>query len=244
MSRSTNSENYETTGDRSGWHDLTPSVWQAIANQSCRIPESIANKTYDRSNSKFGLLEQQCFSSALQVIKYAFGWQHIGIGLDHWRRTGYAEHDPCLTTVKNLLGHNIEQLRDFAWKRLNPSSSISSNLEVTDYSILSNDGGTDCLHLLSHLDGPSESNPVPLITITEYSNQGLPDRALLELLTYPGWHKALLTTSDQGPLAKCKIDVYCKTVGWLGKYSKSPESGKFHRTSAEIHAWGLLVKST
>lgn len=241
MSGSTNSENYETTGDRSGWQNLTPSVWQAIANQSYRIPESIANKTYNRSHTNIGRLEQKCFSSALQILKYATGWQHIGLGLDRWHSTNYAEVDPCLRAVRNLLGNNVEQLRDFAWKRLNPSSSITSNLEATDYSILSNDGGTDCLHLLSHLDGPSEGNPDFVITITEYSSHGEPDRALLELLTYPGWHNALVTASNQVALSKCKIDVYCKTVGWLGTYSKSPESGNFYRTSSEIHAWGMIA---
>jgi hypothetical protein len=243
MSRNTNSENYETTGDRSGWHDLTPSVWQAIANQSCRIPESIANQYYDRTNDRFGLLEQQCFSSALQIIKYATGWQHIGLGLDRWHRTDYAEVDPCLTAVKNLLGNNIEQLRDFAWKRLNTSNSLSSNIKFLDYSLLSNDGGSDCLHLLSHLDGPSDQNPIPVVTITEVSSDRNPSRILLELPIYPGWHYALETIAQKSSLSHCKIDVYCKSVGWLGAYSRSPKSRKVYRTSSEIHEWGQLDES-
>ena len=98
-------------------------------------------------------------------------------------------------------------------------------------------GGTNPLHLGHALHaGLPDWETVSWFTRAE-------DRrwATLTLDRMAGWYWGLATEANvllDVPGAQWRVDVVAKPVGWLGAFTRSPTSGRWHATSEEVHLAG------
>lgn len=98
-------------------------------------------------------------------------------------------------------------------------------------------GGTNPLHL-GHATQASWTGAVKSTLCTNMQNR----KATLLLKEAPGWYASLAHAANHLPLGGAKpwrVDVTVKPAGWLGTFTRSPTSGRWHMTSEEIHLAGV-----
>lgn len=76
------------------------------------------------------------------------------------------------------------------------------------------------------------------VTVWVVADASTPHRRLVSFTPYAGWYHHL---SDSGPGRvddrSVRVDVVCRTVGWLGEYRRSTETGIWFRGQ---HRWHML----
>jgi hypothetical protein len=102
-------------------------------------------------------------------------------------------------------------------------------------------GGTDPLHLSLHLDGPLrriDITPGMRERLVVDSSEG---RAVVHLDGMVGWYRALMVLGDELPDLggrSWKVDVHVATVGHLGTFRRSRDTGLWFSGRHRYHLWG------
>jgi hypothetical protein len=138
--------------------------------------------------------------------------------------------------VKHLLGTHVEHLQN--WWEINPQDKDNPLCH----------GGYDSLHLEGHWDGPrrkygqEDSFSLTSAQNSQFNNEGTwpSTRLILETDNYQGWYQLLNRLGNANQIPGLVIDVYCQPVGWLGRFSKSPATARWHCTTEEIHTMGRV----
>lgn len=95
-------------------------------------------------------------------------------------------------------------------------------------------GGIDPLHLSAHVSAPlEEADGTSAVALGE-SNR----RAVVVLESMPGWYARMVDLVRAFDPAT-EVDVFCKPVGWLGTFHRSPESDIWHAVSEDLHTKGI-----
>ena len=226
-------------GDDPHWQKHTPQVWQAVAYKHTSMLFSIANfSTVQLMKSRpfqpIFVEALGAFSSALQLVRFGLGWDRGSKQFSHWRALGYPSTSPHLLVINHLLGSHVEHLENW-W---------SMGHQSADNPLTS--GGYDSLHLTGHWDGPinrrqeSEYFSFTSANASHVSNHDIwpSNRMILETDNYLNWYQLLTHLGNEHHTPGQVIDVYCQPVGWLGRYSRSLTTRKWHCTTEEIHTWG------
>ena len=97
--------------------------------------------------------------------------------------------------------------------------------------------GTNPLHLGHALRaGAVDEDVVSWFTTSEDRR-----RATLVVDRMPGWYLSLALAANELPTVvgePWRVDVVAKPAGWLGTFTRSPTSGRWHATSEEAHMAG------
>ncbi|WP_062460833.1 hypothetical protein [Demequina soli] len=193
------------------------------------------------------------------LLGYRLGWADIGLGLRRWRDLGMPVDDPTLALVAalwdadGLLDNAVAQFASNALTHQPPGSWDWRGEPVLDtetrawrdafdrrwpeehvFDIYQPDAG-DGLHLAGHL----AQSPSGSATLTVRSSA---DRtAILECLSASGWYADLAALGDALPgldSASWKVDVYVRSIGWMGTFRKSRETGYWFSGRHRVHALG------
>lgn len=221
------SDSFITFGDDLRWHRFTPSAWQAIAMDFVENLPSIAHRTsinspFNQSGDTGDISPVQAFSTALQIARYGLGWSEGARGFTKWSQIGFDGVNPHLRVISHLLGDHIQFLAE--WLR-HESSGVTNPLMS---------GGYDSFHLEGHSRGPEYG---PDENACTWSSTNGNDSIVLITDSYRGWYSLL---KNQKPFRDEKllpVDVYCRPVGWLGKFNLSPTTGVWHCTTEDVHRW-------
>jgi hypothetical protein len=255
----------EIGGDPGPWHRHVKSAWQASITKTSgvRLPrdpglEYINNPTSGSTHAKV----ISYWSPLLQLLVFGLGWARPDAGLLRWREMGYPQSDPILRTVLRWWG--TEGVLDFlGWAQArNGFGDIAATLgdangvptrtsemfpmfpgdeeialhrQTDEWAKVWGDG-TDPHHLIPHAaialePGWSTFDPQPNV-LTSHWGTG---PSALTLNGYAGWYLHLIKLFDQ---ATQEVDVIVKPIGWLGTFTRSPESGLWHRGDPHIHNMG------
>lgn len=226
-------------GDDPHWHKHTPQVWQAVAYKNTSMIFSIGHYSTEellqsRPFQPIFVNALGAFSAALHLIQYGLAWQRQGGQFNTWASMGFPTSSAHLLVIRHLLGAHVVNLQN--WWEINHEEG-DNPLRY---------GGYDSLHLEGHWDGPrirnrkEESFNLTSAQTSYVLNESAwpSNRLILETDKYQGWYELLTRIGNLNHIPDQVIDVYCQPVGWLGRFSKSSTTGKWHCTSEEIHTWG------
>jgi hypothetical protein len=247
------------TGDQPEWHGATPDAWRALAQYDFSTLPSMAHFSMEQLTSfdidpqlrwENNVVATQCASTALHLLLYRLGWRFLGLGLEQVRNRDVDE--PTISLVNHLLGSYELHLGHWANSSGFPHQLLKRCDLTQDLSAERNfflTGGTDPLHLSTHLSGPvnnvfeehRDASQGVLHLVGNNTETGAP-RAILEIEQYAGWYSELGRLGEFVGRANGSVDVYCKPVGWLGTYRLSPRTSVWHATSEEVHCLGFPAK--
>lgn len=205
--------------------------------------------------------------ACLNLLIYGFGWSSPRRGLRWWYENGCPNDDPKLSLLKQLWGADgqLEWLALWLWTKsqfdfYNGVRSLvgqvgQSEPQVPDFDWLPSTwhlakegnvpnpmfGGNDSLHLSRHIDGPVEPpryGTPPLV----YDPAGKRP-SLLVLDSMVGWYRALFEAgsalvTDEDMAKSAEVDVVVTTVGHLGTYRYSEQSGLWYSGKLDHHLAG------
>jgi hypothetical protein len=106
---------------------------------------------------------------------------------------------------------------------------------------LSTGGDLDRLHLSLHLSGPVRSGTVTDRTRQRMVVDAASGRAVLHLDGMLGWYLALATLGSELPdrgERSWRVDVHVATVGHLGTFRRSRDTGLWFSGRHRYHLWG------
>ncbi len=207
------------------------------------------------------------WSALLHLLVYGLGWVRPDRGMRWWQDSGKPTTDRTLRFVARIWDADgqLDWFAAWLWSSawlldpelvkdatgytrdartpLPPDDRLlqarRSEADASGISAPVSHGGGDPHHLSSHIDGPLQ--PVPgkaLLVRTSATDR----RAVLLLDSMIGWYRALVTESRSLPELSdhsWRIDVVVKSVGWLGTYRKSAESGLWFTGRHSAHIRGV-----
>ncbi len=98
-------------------------------------------------------------------------------------------------------------------------------------------GGSDPLHLQGHCVGPVEE-PDALVSVS-VSTRG-EGEAVLVVNSAVGWYRSLFNEGNAlpGDPHEWTVDVVIMPVGWIGAFTRSPQTGLWHAGERDVHLQG------
>ncbi|MGQ0823774.1 MAG: PGN_0703 family putative restriction endonuclease [Actinomycetota bacterium] len=237
------------------WGAWLPLAWASVTGRSgaCPVPEAPAIST--SFDSFIGPLAW--WTPLPHLLAYSFGWSDLARGLNAWQQRGRPVDDPRLEVVEAwwddaALGfaHWLDMRHgDSGAERMLDQliSSLADAGEIEHERLLRAlvEGGSDPLHLSVHAPiEPSalgkarvEAIDAPIVLGNQANTS-----AVAVFDQYEGWYERLTdigSAPDVGPLAGAvHVDVLCRQVGWLGRYRRSPVTGRWFAGAHGLHLWG------
>lgn len=194
----------------------------------------------------------------VHLLLYRLGWARPDLGMEWWHRAGKPTDDPTLALVAAIWDADgyldwfvawVASLDNDAFPLNTHRSSkpettvatfdrawIAEQLEAAEASGIHNplSGGSDALHLRDHCRAPLRA-AAPRAELLRTSRSSR--RAVLTLDAAHGWYRTLMELGGQLPdidPRSWRVDVYVRSVGWLGTYRRSRKTGLWfsgrHRT--------------
>jgi hypothetical protein len=98
-------------------------------------------------------------------------------------------------------------------------------------------GGSDPLHLEAHCAGPLEDPDALLSMNISIQNAG---EAVLVVDSAVGWYRSLVNEGNAlpGDPDQWTVDVVIMPVGWIGAFTRSPQTGLWHSGDHDLHLKG------
>lgn len=253
------SRSVETSPDP--WERNVPAVFRALADPSLRnaLPRP-RNASLDEACATWGALHY--------MLSSVLGWRDIGAGLAWWYAAGKPVDDsPVLSLVREVWGADdmIDWYAAWAWlptgagylhaQSQDPFNGPSptwlaqhSRWPDKDWwrafvrrgQVHHHDpfyGGSDPLHLAAHA-GPTPDTPSaqPLVQVLPAQR-----RVVLVTADLDHWLADLRVLETQlPPLGErsWRVEIFDRTVGWLGEYRRSRDTGRWFAGRHSIHLQG------
>lgn len=233
--------------DSGGW--ALPWLWEQLRDpRTARRPPATPTAKSD------SLTARAYWVPALHLMRYAIGWRRVDQGLAAWLQAGRPTTGPSLRLLNDVWARDGQLPLLLAWLA---RESLAGNGDVQDlapseppsvidwrthatwidavsaeaqrgyaYSPIS-PGGGDPLHLSGLCNGPLDppDGPDPdEITLNE---------TVVVVDGGRGWYAALEGVFDASGLNGPGVDVFSRSLGWLGTFRRSPETGRWHRDDVD-----------
>lgn len=254
-------------GDSGPWVRHIGTAWRAAArsDQDPALPESPPLGASIEDQAAF-------WTPPLHLLVYGLGWSRPDLGLAKWRTEGFPRKDPILRVVWDWLGGDrVLDLLTWMWLRdgiqcsIAPGHHPDSPWDVvkspSEEALPANEafelrqrttewqrvwgGGSDPMHLTSHLGSPlivpenhnprfhddSRVNPAAVNELPRFT---------LLLDTYAGWYASLhhYKPKKGNNGRSVRTEVFVKPIGWLGEYRHHERTGLYFRGHSYVHLWG------
>lgn len=134
-------------------------------------------------------------------------------------------------SIEELVPEGFVEHAEAAAERRGPDDAIWSPLS----------GGSDPLHLGSHIEGPLQNLGVDERTRERFVVDEGAGRAVIQLDRMVGWYYVLAVLGSELPDRggrSWKVDVHVATVGHLGTFRRSRETGLWFNGRHRYHVWG------
>lgn len=200
--------------------------------------------------------------SCLNLLIYGFGWSRPDKGLRWWYEQGFPARDTKFALLKQiwLSDGQLDWLAAWLWTTSHMSNAgvfgswpaddhvrfdpkwIDETFESAHDSGIPNPlvGGTDPLHLSSHIRGPLEEPRYGVPKLEKGDLVGASYKLVLHSMK--GWYRALThageTVAIQGHDPGASVDVIVTTVGHLGEFRFCRNTGLWYSGSLKHHLVG------
>jgi len=257
----------EACGDGPLWGSWTALAWRQLADLqgeyqrlTPRFREVAAQSARDDDADFNDFLRfAGSWSTLAQLAMFGLGWRFPAFGLHRWVQQGQPTEHPILNLINDWWGDDVRQL--VAWAAYprsgtvfmhehdNPHSHGASGPVIPRYEDVERDpvwrrvwieGGYDALHLDFHANMP--------VSVSEDGYQlalaveGKLPRATVLVDNYCGWYAALRRAGESLPERQrsWRVDVVVRSLGWMGEYRRSQQSGLWFTGRHRWHALGLM----
>ncbi len=235
------------------WGKALPAVIRLLADR--RADVALPPCPWVRAGDRW----DQTFASALaywtaldHVLRYQLGWTFPAQGLARWLDEGSPDDVLPLALVRHVWLGDGAVPRYMAWRAQTgadhlPSAWMDQTVE-TAYE-LKKEGepvGPWGLHLEEfgkHVLAPSEEQPPKLTWLHPFEPPAPTQRPRLVGDSEPvllfrggletGWYRAL----EYAPASA--VRVVSEEYGLVGRFHRSPASGRWHTAPEEVHRWGV-----
>lgn len=243
------------------WITFVPYAWQLLADAASGnpVPACPTHRGTGPDNPQIAW-----WSPLLHLLVFGLGWSRPDVGLARWFCAGRSVEDGILELVNCWWGDRTEHV--LAWAGHSPmlkrfGADVHHAVAGTQYDdtpfqdlwgrcrdtenyqrSFGDDG--DSMHLTYHCDLPINydgQNPAPHRLFTQ-SADSQSRHIVLVVAQYSGWYRTLSTvaprqTSDG---RSYRVDVFCTTVGFLGTYRCSRDTGRWFRGQHRSHILGAM----
>ena len=196
------------------------------------------------------------WSPLAQLVMYGLGWAYPVRGLARWDQTGRPTDEPVLAAVQRWWGSHLDDY--LAWGAGNkPGEYEGPDLSLgrqqvpvrgtlfqqywhrtvdQDWIDVWGHPGDNRFHLPLHTRIPWEDSGEPVPPVLRH---GKNVQQAIVLDRYPGWYRALMYTGE-GTIGgrSRRVDVVVRSLGWLGTYRKSRDTGLWFRGTHSLHLLG------
>lgn len=246
-SRTDGVSEYDLLGEQVEWGYAIPLMYRVLASPTDNLPMPPA-PTVERTPGELGY-----WVPLLHLMLYSLGWAHPARGLRWWYDQGKPALDPHLALMGEMWDRDGQldwfaawlwdgpltspmQLRmpgepaspepvsvDREWLAAQRASADTARVEAPCAS-----GGYDPLHLSMHCTGPLNRPPRRAITHTVQGEQRI------WISSAVGWYRALNEVDNVAG----EVPVVVDTLGPVGTFHRSPDTGRWVATSDDIHRAG------
>lgn len=250
-----------TTSEDPQWGWAIPMVMRAAAGPAWDARWPAAPDRTD-PDSAYGY-----WTALHHLLQYSFGWRRPDRGLRWWYDEDHPTDDRRLRLIAGtyLADGQLDWYAAWLWRwhenmrsyhqtvlhGLADAADDGIPIEVDREWLLSQEsaaassgipdplsGGTDPLHLSSHAGGPVENVDAPV----QMRRSGRGSRSgVLVCDSAVGWYRALFEEASKLPSIsdhRWRIDVVIKSIGWIGTYRRSPETGLWYVGDHRLHLRG------
>jgi hypothetical protein len=232
------------------WAELLPLAWWSVTAGSGAYPVPEPPETRASFDSIVGPLAW--WTPLPHLLAYSLGWSDLARGLHAWHELGRPVDDARFEVIETWWGSAAIALAYWldlrsgdgragsALDRLVASARDSGDVQLERMLRALVEGGTDPLHLSGH--APIEPNstpdaPEPVLFADDARTSRV---ALFE--RYNGWYESLMKVASDAGVRwvsdATHINVVCREVGWLGRYRRSPVTGRWFAGSHRLHLFG------
>lgn len=241
------------------WHALIPAAWQAAALPEAPAPQLVrVDPTAAARMAPLDLAyaEAGYWTPLVYLLAFGLGWTRLDVGLHRWVAAGMPTQDPVLAAVCRGWGQHVgeflgwlcqerrgmalaEMLRQHTKARQLDHPLPDVPLRVAHPEVFTwHEGGWDGLHLTGHLQSWLEHDPDPGPEYYVDEDAG-PGRQALVAPAYASWRQGLQVIDPMGVEGRStRVDVVCRSVGWLGTYRWSWQTGGWFRGRHRWHVMG------
>jgi hypothetical protein len=247
------------SAEDAAWGWAIPSVLRAAAGPAPDARCPAAPGAGDEIEAATGYWE-----ALLHLLLYSFGWARPDRGLRWWYEAGHPTDDHRLRLVAEtyLADGQLDWFATWLWSTTMPPfghqrwlheaglpTASEAAVEVDRAWLENNEqqavasgipapigGGSDPLHLEGHCAGPLEEPDASVsmnVSTTEQSAVLVADSAV-------GWYRGLSDagTALPGDPDVWTVDLVVVPVGWIGAFSRSPQTGLWFTGDLDIHLRG------
>lgn len=255
------SSNHGWLGEETRWLINVPAMFRALAapqgtHDFIRAPEP--GEEHPGGGPAY-------WGSLLYLLVYGFGWSSPAHGIAWWTRAGRPTDDPRFALIEEVwvrdgqfdwfcawLWRTRPWFDPQSWPRdvgeLDHGRSDDWFEEVMDviqrsmvHAPYGGYGGSDPLHLAPHIGSGLESGFTPGDCSLTLDARGGPHGVLLadHLMAWPRCLRDSTLLADDHPSGRSwRIDVVVTTVGWLGTYRRSRDTGRWFTGRHRYHRVG------
>lgn len=241
-------------GDDTPWLFWLPELMREIAGSPhCAMPAlpTQSSSLQARVNA---------WGPLLPLLHFHLGWPRIDVGLLNWARSGFdAMNDPTLRVIFRHWGAALPVATLWSFERSGapgPSTAASPQLIATLHREANGftGAGPGGLHLENHYSLECAGHWSSAYRPREWGT-GRPTEVMVEqrhldpggltliLPTYANWYGALEEVGERlSPLPNgrsWRIDLTIAPIGYVGKFRRSRESGRWFTGRHRAHALGV-----
>ena len=257
-------------GDQWAWAWAAVHAFQVIADPATPkpFPVPVSLGGADKLEHEFRFLNDLAsFSALLALTTYRLGWTRPAWGFARYLASPNTKKDMTLQFIQRHW--NRDALRMFSSFRANGvpihgsrtrrgqqapkevgeflkswGHYVDGRFQRTSDDHLTSRGGTDPLHLMSHLPKSWSGKALGPVASNHPLREVRPNHYLLTLPEAIGWYGQLQDFSDSTNihlLETALIDVYIDSVGFMGSFRYSEQTNLWHTCSREVHFLGNPV---
>jgi hypothetical protein len=256
-------------GDQWAWTWAAAHAFQVIADPatSKAFPASISLNSEDEPEHEGRWLNDLAsFSALLALTTYRLGWSRPAWGLARYFASPKTKNDMTLQFIQRHWGRRALRMFSAFTEKHDGVSISGANLKrgqrppeeaaeflkswgtyhdegfpKTSQDQLSDEGGHDLLHLLTHLPVSWSGEWTRLAGSALPLREVRPNHYLLTIPEAAGWYGYLQSFSSGRNillLETALVDVYIDSIGFMGTYRYSEETNLWHTCSREVHLLG------
>ena len=247
-------------GDEGPWARWIPDVWRAAADPAGRhptpaVPRGLREKIFVDESAVPTPQQRHAeviawWNPLVHLLEFGLGWVDIGVGLTRWLDLGRPVEEAVLSVVDRWWGGSVIDCA--AWyapdERGHPllADELRARRRALEWTRVWG-GGSDALHIGSHLTPHAYDSAqdtaffIPATSTTGGDGAHGSPRRVLVADTYAGWYRKLDSYTSAGAGVQSeRVDVFCRSIGWMGQYRRSRLTGRWFRGRHRWHELGAI----
>ena len=248
------------SSEDAAWGWAIPSVLRAAAGPAQHGRWPAAPQQGDEIEAATGY-----WAALLHLLLYSFAWARPDRGLRSWYDAGQPTADRRLRLIADtyLADGQLDWFAAWLWSTTMPPFGYQHWMQDAGFASSSGPlvevdrawceyqeriasasrvpapigGGSDPLHLQGHCTGPLEyPDAVASMNISTHGD----GRAVLVVDSAVGWYRSLIAQANALPSDPQPwiVDVVITSVGWIGAFTRSPQTGLWYIGDHALHLAG------